>query len=215
MPAPSRSGEPRTAAPDVRLVRAAAFAGASAVLGSAGHAAACGSSGWAAIGAGWLFLFSGAWVAAGRRRGPVAIVGASVLGQVLLHLLLVLAAVRPAPPVGAAPPVGVTADHLDHARLSGGMLLAHVLAALAVGVLLHRVEAALWRLLGLARRVRATVRRRMRQFAALLAVLVRGPVRRPSAAACPVPRYGRRLGVLLIGYAVVRRGPPVAGCARS
>ncbi|MER5640982.1 DUF1775 domain-containing protein [Kitasatospora sp. NPDC002227] len=79
-----RPEEPRTAASDVRLVRAAAFASAGAALGSAGHVAACGSLAWGPVLAGWSFLFSVGSLAAGRRRGPVSIIGATALGQVLL-----------------------------------------------------------------------------------------------------------------------------------
>ncbi|MEV4561778.1 hypothetical protein AB0K51_33025 [Kitasatospora sp. NPDC049285] len=210
-----RPDEPRTAASGVRLVRAAAFAGTSATLGSVGHVAACGGVGWAAIGAGWLFLFSGAALAAGRRRGPVVILGATVVGQLVFHLLFQLAATPPAPQVGSGPASVVTGRHLGHvaggAGLSAGMLPAHLAAAVAVGAVLHRVEVALWRLLGSARRVRTHARRWVRRFAALLAALVEHPVRWPVAAAPLVRRDGCALGALAIWDTVVRRGPPFAG----
>ncbi|AUG81196.1 hypothetical protein CFP65_6546 [Kitasatospora sp. MMS16-BH015] len=208
--------EPRTAATDVRLVRAAAFASAGAVLGTAGHAAACGGLAWGMVGAGWLFLFSVGTLAAGHRRGPRSIVAATALGQVLFHLLFQLAAAAPAPRVGLALPA---AGHLGHATgglgLSSAMFGAHLAAALAVGAVLHQVETALWRLLGLARRVRAAGRRLAHHLATLLARLAGGP------AQPPLPRRPRRRPTplrsakpALLTHVLARRGPPTPAYGR-
>ncbi|WP_282203311.1 hypothetical protein [Kitasatospora fiedleri] len=217
MAAAPRLQQPRPAALDVRLVRAAAFATAGAVLGSAGHAAGCGGLAWRPLAAGWLFVFSASVVVAARRRGPLAATLAAALGQVLFHLLFRLAETPPAQAVGSVPARAAVA-HAGHGAggfaPASGMLAAHLAAAVAVGLLLHRVESALGGLVGLARRMRDTARRRVARVAVLLRTLLRAPSRPAVAVPRPVRRSAGPLGRLLIDEVVVRRGPPRAGTAR-
>lgn len=71
-----------------RWVRAALFAAACVVLSAAGHVMMSGRDvEWWALAAAFLVTGAGAWVAAGRQRGPGAIVGGVLGTQVLLHHL--------------------------------------------------------------------------------------------------------------------------------
>ncbi|MEV0354694.1 hypothetical protein AB0H71_01385 [Nocardia sp. NPDC050697] len=115
------------ALPAVRLCRSAVFALLCVALAAAGHAYAAGAavplatlvSALPAVGA-------AAWVVADRERGPVAIGGGMVAGQVVLHLWF-----------------GV--EHGAHGG-GAGMLAAHGLAAVLCGLWLRRGERALFAL---------------------------------------------------------------------
>ncbi|MEU9133572.1 hypothetical protein AB0D08_36715 [Kitasatospora sp. NPDC048540] len=83
-PGPAR----RTAALDVRLVRASAFATVSVALAAAAHGAAGGAAvGLPLVALGWLLVCAAAGVAAGRRRSLPAITAGVAAGQLGLHLL--------------------------------------------------------------------------------------------------------------------------------
>ncbi|MBZ4323101.1 hypothetical protein [Streptomyces huiliensis] len=106
-------------------------------------------------------------------------------------------------------------DTLAHVLMpSPTMLLGHLLAALAVGWLLWRGEAALWRLVRLSERparavVEAALVRALRAATALVRVFLAAVLRRPVVLARGTggdderPAYEPELR-----HAVVRRGPP-------
>ncbi|GHG59717.1 hypothetical protein [Streptomyces griseocarneus] len=119
-------------------------------------------------------------------------------------------AVHPMGP--AAPAPGGASAPFPHALLpSLPMVLGHLLAALALGWLLRRGEAALWRLVRLSARsardvVEATLVR------ALGAALVLVGLRAPESPAVPRRRAGaddeRPLRAPALRHSVIRRGPP-------
>ncbi|MGK5450476.1 hypothetical protein [Streptomyces radiopugnans] len=115
------------------------------------------------------------------------------------------------------------AVHSALSLLSAPMLLGHLLAALAMGWLLRRGDAALWRLVrlsahfadGLGGGLGGPLVRALRTALRCVRALLRGllpedvvPVRAPRADAAggPVPPAS-----LLPAHSVVRRGPPAAG----
>ncbi|WP_410537531.1 hypothetical protein [Streptomyces sp. KL2] len=115
------------------------------------------------------------------------------------------------------------AVHSALSLLSAPMLLGHLLAALAMGWLLRRGDAALWRLVrlsahfadGLGGGLGGPLVRALRTALRCVRALLRGllpedavPVRAPRADAAggPVPPAS-----LLPSHSVVRRGPPAAG----
>ncbi|WP_033355354.1 hypothetical protein [Kitasatospora aureofaciens] len=116
----------------------------------------------------------------------------------------------------AAAAVHAVAHHPGLLGLSHGMLAGHAAAALGTGWLLHRVEAALWRLLDAARAMRAAARRWGRRFADALARLGNGAAVRTWSSSrtvlAPQPDAGPHLPVFL-RHSVIRRGPPWGVCA--
>ncbi|WP_162824089.1 hypothetical protein [Peterkaempfera bronchialis] len=106
----------------------------------------------------------------------------------------------------AACPLGAGADGpVGHAAtsggMSGGMFVAHLVAALCCALLLHRGEAALTAVVGL-----------LHALALAFVLLLLTPPPRPLARAVGggrMPRTARRPQLLLLTHAVVRRGPPV------
>lgn len=158
--------------------------------------------------------------AAGRvcsRRGwsvPVedgAAVVALVLGQAVVHWL--------AAPMAAPLAVGSAAHghahgptplgHVGHGGSPGGqsMLLAHAAAAVAVALLLRRVEAGLLLLADLAPRLRAAVAGCHALLRPVAGAIVLAPRTCPAAGLCAVD-VRPRLQVFL--QPVDRRGPPAA-----
>ncbi len=132
-----------------------------------------------------------------RPAGTALVVVLTVAGQALVHAWLTLTG-------GHAGQHGSSADPLDHllADLSPGnapMMLAHTLAAVAVGLWLAAGERALWVVLAI--------------LGAALVVLVRHLVAVPAAPhrsrppSGPVDEVGPTLRMLV--RSVVRRGPPV------
>ncbi|MFD9129159.1 hypothetical protein [Kitasatospora sp. NPDC059571] len=118
-----------------------------------------------------------------------------------------------APVADAAGTAVRTAAHAGLVGLSPGMLASHAAAALVTGWLLHRVEAALWRLMGLARTVRAVARRWRARVADTLAGLVGRrtvPAARPARTRRPPLALPHRLRPVLLRHSVIRRGPPGA-----
>ncbi|MEV4613083.1 hypothetical protein AB0K43_10840 [Kitasatospora sp. NPDC049258] len=241
-PGPAR----RTAAPDVRLVRASAFATVSVALAAGAHGAAGGAAvGLGPVALGWLLVCAVAAAAAGRRRSMPGITAGVLAGQLGLHLLFRTGHAMAAPPSVRTSMPGMTgmsgmsgsagrpggragqspvppSGHLHHAvaaahggvlGLSPGMLAGHAAAALATGWLLHRVEAALWHLLDLARTVRAAARRWSARIRRALALLTRTPAP-PAAPRHPArPRHDATAGhgrSALLRHSLIRRGPPGA-----
>lgn len=192
------------------------FALAGSVLAALGHqAVADGTVPWR-----FVMLLAGAqfaavWPVARRRFSLRSALGCALAVQGALHLALTIA--------GAFDPAGaVQAGHAAHGvrghaamaaadghawyPASAALSVIHVLAALAVAWLLHRADAAVAAALGIARAVRgiavavaAWVRSLLggAQVRALLVVPVSGCFARPA-----------RARTLLLGYALVRRGPP-------
>ncbi|MEV7556812.1 hypothetical protein [Streptomyces sp. NPDC089795] len=216
----------------MRATRAAIFAAMCVALGAIGHSAMSGADIplFGLLGA-FGVTCGFAWLAAGRRRGPVGITTAVLSVQGVLHLVFSRSAA--AEPFAAHAPmhghqhvpgaetVG-TADMADMAGTAGmagmsgmsdmaghggaGMIAAHVLAGLLCAAWLARGEAAVFRLA----RVLATAALHAARPLARALALVRARV-----AALPAPpvflapyERPRRLRGAVHAHAVVRRGPP-------
>ncbi len=213
----------------LRVLRAAGFAAASTVLAALAHSAGGGMLPPVGV---LLCAAVGLTVAAlsltRRERGLPVIAGATLIGQLVLHVVLTAAmtsacggsdtgGVTGSGPMsmGASTDSGAGCTGASWLPTGGGtgglvMLVGHLLAAAVVACLLRRGERALSRLAVLVGRVLAPMGRR------LLAV---GTVGCPPVVAGRVfaegpasgPRVGRRG---LLGTQVwVRRGPPGAGAA--
>lgn len=175
------------ASPSVRGLRAAVFAALCVLLATGAHALATGAAPpvWAQ-GAGFVPVFTVAFLAAGRERGILSVGGGTFTVQGGLHLAF--DAVRPHTMVAA---------HMGHAHTTS----AHVTAALVLTCWLRRGEAALWSLL--------------RRAGALVPGLVAwwrvrgGGVPVVPRAVCRSAGEARPLRRLLLRHAVQRRGPPV------
>lgn len=142
-----------------RLSRAAAVAGATALLAAAAHTAGGGRLPDPLI---FLAILAVAFLPAawlcGRRLTPTAVLGLLGAGQLVLHsafaaLSEASATVPQFSPtaghvhvLGTPAPLGLAAGGHAHAD-SPAMLAAHVPATLAVGLLLAKGEDALWALL--------------------------------------------------------------------
>ncbi|MDH6140305.1 MULTISPECIES: hypothetical protein [Kitasatospora] len=225
MTAPGTTAEPaalRTAALDLRVLRAVPFATVCVLLAAGGHLLGSGSAiPWPAMLFGWLLALAAAIHGARRERGLRAITGGLAGGQLVLHLLFALAqAVRDAPTAPAMPGMPGMPGMSDGAPLSHaafgitpGMLIGHLLATAAAGWWLRRGEAVLWHLAGSA--TRAAVEATRRCAAALdtvLALLTAGRATGTPGAVrtSAVARPPRRPGAVALRHVVVRRGPPVA-----
>nr|WP_157553871.1 MFS transporter [Herbidospora sakaeratensis] len=181
-----------SAGPALRFARSVSFAAVCVVLAAVGHQAAGGDGPTlAALAVGMSGAFGAAFVFAGRERSPGVIAAVQVAAQVLLHELFT---------------EGQTARVLtdpDHAHgglgVSLGMVVAHLTASLITAWWLARGEAALWSVL---RRIGAGAWRVLK--APPVPALPR-PARVRAAAVRPGPLRPLR-------HAVVRRGPPLAGC---
>ncbi|MFI7360154.1 hypothetical protein ACIBTP_40325 [Streptomyces avidinii] len=214
----------------MRATRAATFAAMCVALGAVGHSYMSGTDIplFGLLGA--FGVTSGlAWLAAGRRRGPLGITTAVLGVQGVLHLVFSgsgAAAKHHADPVtgpvyghhhmpaadaGAmAAEVPGAADLAGMAGMAGhggaGMIAAHVLAGLLCAAWLARGEAAVFRL---ARVLATAALHAARPLARALALV------RTRAAAVPAPpvhptpyERPRRLRGAVHAHAVVRRGPP-------
>lgn len=214
----------------MRATRAATFAAMCVALGAIGHAYMSGTDIplFGLLGA--FGVTSGlAWLAAGRRRGPLGITTAVLGVQGVLHLVFSgsgaaakhHAAPVPGPVYGhhrmpaaeAGAMAAETPGTADMAGLAGmaahggaGMIAAHVLAGLLCAAWLARGEAAVFRL---ARVLATAALHAARPLARALALV------RTRAAAVPAPpvhptpyERPRRLRGAVHAHAVVRRGPP-------
>ncbi|WP_062433490.1 hypothetical protein [Herbidospora daliensis] len=185
-----------SAGPALRFARSVSFAAVCVVLAAVGHQAAGGEGPTlAALAVGMLGAFGTAFVLAGRERSTGVIVGTQVAAQVVLHELFTEGQTARVL-IGPLPDPGHTHGGLG---VSLGMFLAHLTASLVTAWWLARGEAALW---GVLRRIGADAWR----------VLKAPPV--------PVLPRPARVRVLIVRpgpfrplrHAVVRRGPPPAGC---
>ncbi|MGW6845734.1 hypothetical protein [Streptomyces sp. NPDC054958] len=219
----------------MRATRAAIFAAMCVALGATGHSAMSGADVplFGLLGA-FGVTYGFAWLAAGRRRGPVGITAAVLSVQGVLHLVFSRSAAAepfaaPAPMHGhqhmsAAETAGIAdiAGMADMAHMAGttgmagatgmaghggaAMIAAHVLAALLCAAWLARGEAAVFRL---ARVLAAAALHAARPLTRALA-LVRARVAAPPAPPVLLAPYERprRLRGAVHAHAVVRRGPP-------
>ncbi|TDC63072.1 hypothetical protein [Streptomyces hainanensis] len=150
----------------LRAARAAVFAALCVLLAAWVHVMMSGVAvaGWA-LSSALAGVGGGAWLFAGRERGPVAVMGATLAVQAALHVLFSAgradAATAPTDPHTVAPHDALRlvtqagfdphAAHLPHTaqELGGGvgMQTAHVLVALASAVWLWRGERAVFGLL--------------------------------------------------------------------
>ncbi|MGW7104467.1 hypothetical protein [Streptomyces sp. NPDC054838] len=221
----------------VRALRAAMFAAVCVALGAVGHSY---MSGVEVPAAGLLLSFgvigSLAWLAAGRRRGPLAITAALLAAQSALHLAFTAGqagrAGRPPGPASAPMPAhhhmpgmdmsamgadapGMTelpgaagmADLAGHGHGGLGMIAAHVLAGVFCAAWLAWGEAAVFRL---AAAVGAAALLAARPLARALVLLRTRVAPRPAPPAyCAPYERPRRLRGAVPAHALVRRGPPV------
>ncbi|MFI1200286.1 hypothetical protein ACH4VR_12655 [Streptomyces sp. NPDC020883] len=214
-----------------RWVRAALFAAACVVLSAAGHVMMSGRDvAWWAPAAAFLVTWAGAWAAAGRQRGPVAIVGGTLGTQVLLHHLFAWSQrgthegmpmnmpmpVATSVPVHAEMPMpantglgletGIGMGHVAHGGHGClGMVVAHGLVAAVCGLWLWWGESAFFRLL---RCLGMLAVRAVGSFRLLIVCFVR-PVQRTgvwSLARADLPVD--RLRAVLLCHVASRRGPP-------
>ncbi|MFJ2753872.1 hypothetical protein [Streptomyces sp. NPDC087297] len=221
----------------MRATRAAIFAAMCVALGAIGHAYMSGTDIplFGLLGA--FGVTAGlAWLAAGRRRGPVGITGAVLGVQGVLHLVFsgsgaaahhhaapapmgghhhmpaadagAMAAEAPgmADMAGAADMAGM-ADMAGAAGHGGaGMIAAHVLAGLLCAAWLARGEAAFFRL---ARVLATAALHAARPLARALALVRTRAAAVPAQPVHPTPyERPRRLRGAVHAHAVVRRGPP-------
>jgi hypothetical protein len=168
-------------------------------------------SGWS-VGYAFAGVTAGAWWITGRERGALAVTGATVITQFLLHALFTLSQLLPGTDPAAASGMTGMATTSMHATAvahaahtwSPRMVLAHLLAALVCALWMWRGEAAVFRL---GRALTAFVAEPLRLACALARALAapssHGPVR-VRAVFGPV----RRLRRPALRYAVTRRGPP-------
>lgn len=86
-----------------RAVRAAVFAAVCVLLAALGHVLNSGSTvPWWSLAAGWATTGGAGWILAGRERGLLLVVGASVAAQGVLHTVFSAAQRVPAPRPGHA-----------------------------------------------------------------------------------------------------------------
>ncbi len=214
----------------LRATRAAIFAAMCVALGAVGHSYMSGTDipFYGLLGA-FAVTLGLAWLAAGRRRGPVGIAVAVLAVQGVLHLVFsgsqaAKTATGPAamqhhhmPAAGVGRSAAEAPGVADMAGMAGhggaGMIAAHVLAGLLCAAWLARGEAAVFRL---ARVLGAAALHAARPLARALDLV------RARVAAAPAPpasgarhprRRVRRLRGAVHAHAVVRRGPPRNGSA--
>ncbi|MFE9630524.1 hypothetical protein [Streptomyces sp. NPDC006463] len=219
----------------MRATRAAMFAAVCTALGAVGHSSMSGTGIPFTDLLGAFGVTGGlAWLAAGRRRGPVGIAAAVLTVQGALHL--VFSGSRAAAPAPGAMPgdgsmrgmdmgamdmgamaAGTSGGMADMAAGHGGagMIAAHVLAGLFCAAWLARGEAAVFRL---ARTLGAAALHAARPLSRALALL-RAGVAVPAAPPAFRPRRPyerpRRLRGAVHAHAVVRRGPPAGRTFRT
>ncbi|MYT29659.1 MULTISPECIES: hypothetical protein [unclassified Streptomyces] len=220
-----------------RGVRAALFAAVCVVLSAAGHVMMSGSDvAWWALAAAFLVTGAGAWGAAGRQRGPVAIVGGLLGAQVLLHHLFAWAqggahGAMPMPmpvplPIPMPVPVPMRANMAMSADMDMGMGMgagmdvgdaAHCVHGSLGMVVVHGLAAVvcgLWLWWGesaffrLLRCLGMLAVRAFGSFRLLIVCFVR-PVQRASVRALARAELPvDRLRAALLCHVVSRRGPP-------
>ncbi|MGW0394982.1 hypothetical protein ACWDYJ_29730 [Streptomyces sp. NPDC003042] len=202
----------------MRVTRAAMFAAVCVALGAVGHSYISGAD----IPFAWLmgaFAATGgtAWLAAGRRRGPVAITAALLATQGTLHLVFSLSASRTPQPMPAhhhMPGMDMPVDAPGTAVHDGlGMIAAHALAGLFCAAWLAWGEAAVFRLAGALGATALLAARPLARALTLVRTRV-APLPAPPAH-CPPYERPRRLRGGVHAHTVVRRGPPAGPTTRT
>ncbi|MEW1547118.1 hypothetical protein [Streptomyces tsukubensis] len=193
--------EPR---PPMRALRAALFAAVCTALSATGHMLMSGHVlPLAVLLPAFAVAAATGWLAAARRRGPLAIGTGLLTAQGALHYLYAGAQGNAGGHhrgTGTATGAGTAA--VDWLPAGGpGMLLAHVLAAAVCGLWLARGEESFFRL---ARAVAALA------FTPLRLLLASPDAHRaPRRRALPRTTGPARSGAaVLLGHTLVRRGPP-------
>ncbi|MEV1064310.1 hypothetical protein [Streptomyces sp. NPDC050263] len=226
-----------------RTLRAALFAAVCVLLAALGHVMMSGSEvpAWA-LAASLALTGATGWCLAGRERGLPLVVTVVVAAQTVLHTAFSLAGRGSAGPMetdsmdmsgmrGTSDMSGMSGmsgmshaghmghmghmgsmDHTDHlaeavgagGSSSFGMLAAHLLAALLCGLWLAHGEKAVFRIL--------------RAVAGRLAAPLRLLLALPVTPERPCVRFSRRGSeraprLLLLGYAITTRGPPLRTAA--
>ncbi|MFF8410355.1 hypothetical protein [Streptomyces omiyaensis] len=213
----------------LRALRAALFAVVCVALAAVGHSSVSAHS-LDPLGVLVALAATGgvAWCAAGRRRGPAACAGGTLVAQGVLHLAFSLTGAH-SPAAGPAAATAHPAAHGGHAAQAAhggpadpsdavaagdglaallgpvagggpGMLAVHLLAALVCGLWLARGEAAFFALAEAA----------LTPLRHLLAVPL-GPLAAPADPCRPVRRprrNARRPHVVVLAHVLSRRGPP-------
>ncbi|TDC85250.1 hypothetical protein [Actinomadura sp. 7K507] len=189
----------------LRTLRSAAFAAVCVAVSASGHALVSGAGlPWVSLAAGWFVTLLLVMPLAGRERSRTGITATLLCGQMVLHALFSLGQCR-------ADPVAVQGVHAHGTTVSlmpdPVMFTVHLSAAFVFGWVLHRGERAIWR----------TVRTALRGAGALtglLAVVLARPALPAPEPRIRMPRHSGdhapRRGIVLLGHAVVRRGPPPA-----
>ncbi|MER5862458.1 hypothetical protein [Kitasatospora sp. NPDC002040] len=217
----------------VRGARAAMFAAVCVLLASLGHVLMSGTGvAWWAPVAGFAAVGGLAWWPADRERGPLLVTGLTVGAQAGLHTLFSQAQAAAAPVLADRPAhhmadmtgmqMGGHSHHAGpamevHPQLLGGgavgMLTAHLLAALLMGLWLSAGERAVFRLgRTLAARLLVPLLALLPALLRLLRLVVRPPHRpRPRPA---LFRTVRRLRQQLLVHALTSRGPPAGTAVR-
>ncbi|MFC9246505.1 hypothetical protein ACFT7S_21680 [Streptomyces sp. NPDC057136] len=199
----------------MRTLRAALFAAVCVVLAAVGHSYMSGHD----IPAGALlaaFATTGAigWLGGGRRRGAVAIGGGLIAVQTALHMIFAGTQPQTMPSRPSMPHSGVGGMEAEMSMAGsgghgdGGMLAAHLLAAVVCALWLARGEAAFF---ALARTVDALAFTPLRLL--LTAVRLPDAPQLPSGARTRA-RNSLSHGVVL-AHSLSRRGPPVFSPTRA
>jgi hypothetical protein len=139
---------------------------------------------------------------AGQERSLPAIAGCVIAIQAVLHVVFVLCDTGHRVAGAHAAAHGAVATVEPRLGMSGGMALAHLIAAMAAAAWLRRGEAALW---SLCRWLSARTGAPLRLLLAVLAAGVpgAGPLVLPATQGGGQPRRTR-----LLRHVVSRRGPP-------
>ncbi|MFF3720798.1 hypothetical protein ACFYYM_00300 [Streptomyces erythrochromogenes] len=208
------------------------FAALCVLLAAIGHLLMSGAAvPWWAMAVGFAAAAGAAWSLAGRERGILAVTGAAVAVQAVLHSSFSLAQSLVAPAVSAGSAGTQAAVHAHHSahptaeaasaptamHMAGGgheasavpmefmspagMLIAHLLAAVLCGLWLAHGERALFRVV---RAVAARLRAPLRLLLRPVAPAhrPRPRVRRPRRTRAPLQ--------LFLVHAITSRGPPTA-----
>jgi hypothetical protein len=173
--------------PPHRATRALVLACTAVAVGVGAHLAGGGTVGLGGVTAAFPVLLGLAWSLADRERGWLAIAGAQLAGQQVMHSVLEWGDRHP----GATG--GLPAD---------AFLYAHVVGAAAMAVWLRCGERRAW---AAARRAARAVIARLWFLVGLLGDGAPAYPEPPTPRSLPLPTY---TGTLL-RHAVVRRGPPV------
>ncbi|MFK4186561.1 hypothetical protein ACI2L4_21445 [Streptomyces sparsogenes] len=216
----------------LRALRAAVFAAVCVLLAALGHALMSGAAvPWWVIAAGVPVTGAPAWCLAGRERGPLAVVAATVGAQTALHVAFTLAQGAMAAPgaPGAAPtrmpmpmpmaahgsghahPMAHAHGHAHHAMaaapLPGGE--GHGALGMWSAHLLAALLCGLWLSGGEQAAFRLLRALAVGLFAPLLTLLY-GPPQVPGRPRVRAARHGgsQRLRRLLLAHVIATRGPP-------